>query len=118
MKTPKKTGILSLLFWICICHIPLAFAWVAEYFGDLQVQAAHDHNYLIEILGLIFVILSFTALIYTPAIILCNLILGPRPPEVGLDAFMSVQAFIMALSLWLFQKARARNSAKANESTG
>ncbi|MGH7988915.1 MAG: hypothetical protein ACREDS_01785 [Limisphaerales bacterium] len=108
MKPPKQYGIFNLLFWIFIFHVPLIFSAVCVFFCNLTSEPKHENQVVIGVIALFFLFLSMTAWLYIPAIIVCIWIFGD-PSVTAMGAFCSCQAFIMALSLWLFKRAKERH---------
>ena len=112
MNTPKHKGIWNLVFWIFIFHIPLILNVSDQFAGKLLSEPKYENNAIIGIIATGLAMLGLTTWLYIPAIILCIWVVGERPPEIAIIAFSSCQAFIMALSLWLFKRAKSRNLAK------
>jgi hypothetical protein len=112
MNTPKQYGIWNLLFWILIFHIPLIFHVTGDFFGNLLSEPKYENQAIVGITAIGFGLLGLTVWLYIPAIGLCIGIMGERPPQIAMVAFCSCQAFITALSLWLFKRAKARDLMK------
>ena len=64
---------------------------------------------MLDLISLLLFFISETAVIYTPAVILCLWIVGPNPSEIASFTFMSAQAFIMALIGWMLARRFAGN---------
>ena len=111
MKPPKQYGVLNLLFWICIFHVPLIFNVTGHFFANLLSEPKYENNAVIGIMAIGLGMIGLTVWLYMPAIVLC-IAIWERPPEIAMVAFCSCQAFIMALSLWLFRRAKARRLTK------
>jgi hypothetical protein len=114
---PQQYGILNLLFWIFVFHIPLIFGGADKFFDWFLSQPQYENQVIQDLIGplaAIFSILSLTSWIYAPAFILCVLIVGGQS-EIAMAAFMSCQAFVMAVSFWLWKRTKARRVAQVNE---
>ena len=112
MNARKEIVIRDLLLWVFVCHVPLGLYAASECCGFLARKPSYQDSTMLDLIGFILFLMSETAVIYTPAVMLCLWMFGPKPSEIASFTFMSAQAFIMALVLWLFRRARLRRIAK------